>query len=259
MKKTNAPRLLLVAASLLTVTAAFAQTKPDGLWRGAGGAALAITSGNSEATALNLNADMAVATAADKISLGGAYNYGKSKAAGVTSTTADKWNAYGQYDYNLSAQTFLFGKLGLEADKLTHLDLRTTVAGGVGYKLIDTKELSFNLFGGAAYSSDSYGVTQTIGGTVGKHFSRTSLFVGEESAHQLSASTSFKQRLEFYPGITGDKAKIAKFTAGLAVAMSSTMNLTVGLTDNYNSAPPAGSKKNDMGLFTGINVKLGSL
>ncbi len=257
------PRLLRVAASLLiafsTATTVCAQTKPDGLWRGAGGAALAITAGNSETTALNLNADMNVATAADKISLGGAYNYGKSKAAGVTSTTADKWNAYGQYDVNLSAQTFVFGKLALEADKLTRLDLRTTVAAGVGYKLIDTQALSFNLFGGAAYSRDSYGVPQSIGGIAGKHFSRTSLFVGEESAHQLSASTTFKQRLEFYPGLTGDKAKIAKFSAGLAVAMSSTLNLTVGLTDAYNSAPPAGSKKNDMGLFTGINVKLGSL
>ncbi len=256
---TATPRLLLIAAGLFAITPAHAETTPDGLWRGAGGAALAITSGNSEATTLNLNADMAVATAADKLSLGGAYNYGKSKAAGLTSTTADKWNAYGQYDYNLSAKTFVFGKLGLEADKLTHLDLRATVAGGLGYKLIDTKELSFSLFGGAAHSRDSYGVTQTIGTTTGKHFSRTSLYLGEESAHQLSATTSFKQRLEFYPGLSGDKAKIAKFSAGLAVAMSSMMNLTVGLTDSYNSAPPAGTKKNDVGLFTGINVKLGSL
>ncbi len=259
MTHSYTPRLLLIAAGILTLTAAHAQTKPDGLWRGAGGAALAITSGNSDATTMNLNVDMAVATAADKISLGGAYNYGKSKAAGVTSTTADKWNAYGQYDYNLNSKIYAFGKLGMEADKLTHLDLRSTVAGGLGYKLIDTQELSFNVFGGAAYSTDSYGVTQTIGSRTGKHFSRTSLFVGEESAHQLSAAASFKQRLEFYPGLTGDKAKIAKFSAGLAVAMSSTMNLTVGLTDAYNSAPPAGSKKNDLGFFTGINVKLGSL
>jgi len=82
--------------------------------------------------------------------------------------------------------------------------------------------------------------------------------VGEESSHVLSATTTFKQRLEFYPGLSGDKAKIAKFTAGLAVAMSSTLNLTAGLTDSYNSAPPAGNKKNDLGIFTGINVKLGA-
>jgi len=259
MKKNTLARMMLAVAGAAACTAVLADPpKNDGQWRGAGGAALAINSGNSDNSALNVNVDMAAATAADKVSLGGAYNYGKSKVGGVSSTTSDKWNVYGQYDYNLSAQTFVFGKVAFEGDKLTDLDLRSTVAGGLGYKLIDTKELSFNLFGGAAYSSDQYKKNQTIGSTTGKHFSRSSLFVGEESNHVLSASTTFKQRLEFYPGLSGDKAKIAKFTAGLAVAMSSTLNLTVGLTDSYNSAPPAGNKKNDLGLFTGINVKLGA-
>ena len=42
------------------------------------------------------------------------------------------------------------------------------------------------------------------------------------------------------------------------VAMSGTMSLTVGLTDSYNSKPPAGSKKNDVAVFTGLNVKFGA-
>jgi putative salt-induced outer membrane protein len=108
------------------------------------------------------------------------------------------------------------------------------------------------------YSTDKYKETQTIGSDTGKSFSRSSLFLGEESTHQLSASTAFKQRLELYPGITGDKAKIAKFSAGLAVAMSSTLSLNVGLTDNFNNTPPAGQKKNDLGIFTGVNLKLGA-
>ena len=55
-----------------------------------------------------------------------------------------------------------------------------------------------------------------------------------------------------------NKPMLAKFDAGLAVAMSGTMNLTVGLTATYNSKPPAGMKSNDFGLFTGINVKFGA-
>jgi putative salt-induced outer membrane protein len=258
-KNVMQPHLALLAAAVFVSTAALAEPpKNDGLWRGAGGAALAINSGNTDNSALNMNVDMAATTAADKVSLGGAYNYGKSKVGGVSSTTSDKWNTYGQYDYNLNAKTFVFGKVAFEGDKLSNLDLRATLAGGLGYKVIDTKELSFNLFGGAAYSADQYKLNQTIGSKTSKHFSRSSLFVGEESSHVLSATTTFKQRLEFYPGLSGDKAKIAKFTAGLAVAMSSTLNLTAGLTDSYNSAPPAGNKKNDLGIFTGINVKLGA-
>jgi putative salt-induced outer membrane protein len=238
--------------------AAHAQVKTDGLWRGTAGAALAVSSGNTSSQTLAANVDMVTATAADKITLGGGINYGSSKVAGKNTTTANKWAAAGQYDYNLSPKVFVFGKLGLEGDELSDLSMRSTLAGGVGYKLVDSKEMSFSVFGGAGYSTDKYDINKTIGGKTAKSFSRASLMLGEESSHQLSPTTSFKQRLELYPGLSGDKAMIAKFTAGLGVAMSSTMNLTVGLSNNYNSKAAAGTKKNDAGLFMGVNVKLGA-
>jgi putative salt-induced outer membrane protein len=252
-------RLTLVTLACLATTAAHAQIKTDGQWRGAGGAAFAATSGNSNSTAMSINADMARATTADKISFGANSNYARSKVDGKTSTTANKWSGFGQYDYNLSPRLFAFGKLGLEGDELTDLALRTSLAAGLGYKVIDTKETAFSVFGGAGYTVDQYDTAQTIGSKTGKSFSRASVFLGEESSHTLSASTTFKQRLELYPGISGDKAMLAKFSAGLGVAISSTLNMTVGLVDTYNSKPPVGTKKNDLGVFTGINIKFGAM
>lgn len=255
------PRTAVSAASLLLLAgAAWAQTPPpaDGQWRGTGGAAVSATSGNSSTQAVLLNAEMARATAADKITLGGAINYGRSKADGVTSTTANKWNGAGQYDFNLSPALFAFGKLGLEGDQLTDLSLRSTLAGGLGYKLIDTPDLKFTLSGGLGYSTDRYDALKTIGGKTAKGFSRASLYLAEESEHQLSKTTSFKQRLELFPGVSGDKAMLARFSAGLGVAMSGTMSLSLGVTSTYNSKPAAGSKKNDLGVFTGLNLKFGA-
>jgi putative salt-induced outer membrane protein len=203
---------------------------------------------------------MARATERDKITLGGMINYAKSEdAAGVSETTANKWAANGQYDYNLTQRIFVFGKLGLEADRLIDLKLRTSLAVGPGYHVIQTPDTTFDVFGGVGYITDKYRVTQTIGGETDTRFDRFTLMVGEESSHRLSETTSFKQRLEVYPGLSGDKAVIAKFNAGLGVAMSSTLSLTVGLIDTYNSKPPAGLKKNDLGVFTGVSVKLGAL
>ncbi len=253
------PVSLLGLALLAAVPAARADDKTDGLWRGNGAAAFSYTSGNTSSRALLLSVDAVRATTADKITLGANANYGRSRAAnGVNETTANKWSAGGQYDFNLSPRVYAFGKLGLEGDKLSDLDLRGLLAGGLGYKLISTPETSFDLLAGIAYTSDRYGDPQTIGDKTGTRFSRTSLMLGEASSHQLSSTVTFKQRLELYPGFTGDKAKLAKFTAGLGVAMSSTMQLTVGLIDNYNNKPPAGQKKNDVGVFTGINVKFGA-
>lgn len=251
----RAPMAALTLA--LLASTAHAQAPTDGRWRGTGGAALAMTAGNSETTAFNLSTDLAAVTTVDKTAVGGAYAYGRSKVAGTNTTTADKWNVYGQYDRNLSSALFAFGKVSFEADKIVKLNLRSGLAGGLGYKLIDTKTHTFSVFGGAAYTADRYDALQTIGGVAGTRFNRTSAYLGEESSHVLSPTTTFKQRLEVLPGLSGDKANLAKFTSTLAVAMSSTMSLTVSVTNNYNSEPPLGRKKNDTGLFTGINVKLG--
>jgi putative salt-induced outer membrane protein len=133
------------------------------------------------------------------------------------------------------------------------------VALGVGHKFVDEPNALFSVFGGAGYTTDRYREPQTIDDRTGTRFSRTSLLLGEETSHNLTASTSFKQRLEVYPGLSGDEAKIVKFNANLAVAISQTLNLTVGFNGVYNSNPPDGQRKSDAALFTGINVKFGAL
>lgn len=252
------PTICLLAGLAAASGSVHAQIKTDGLWRGSGGLALSATSGNNRSNSLQLNADALRATAADKITLGAAANYASNKNSGTKETTSNKWSLFGQYDLNLTPRLFAFGRLGLDGDELIDLNLRTGVAAGLGYKLVDTKESSFEVFGGIGYTTDKYDVAKTIGSKTGTTFSRTSVYLGEASSHQLSASTSFKQRLDLYPGLTGDKAKLAKFTAGLTVAMSSTLGLSVGVVDTYNSKPPMGAKKNDFGVFTGVTVKFGA-
>lgn len=247
--------------ALVSIGCAFsanAQVKTDNQWRGSGGLAAAYTSGNSDTSSLALTGDLSKATLADKISFGGSYNYARSKADEVRTTTADKWSLLGQYDYNLSQRTYAFGKLGFDGDKVIDLTLRAAVGAGVGYKVIDTDTTSFNVFTGLGYSRDKYDSIQTINGRADDHFSRASLLFGEESSHKLSDTTSFKQRLEYAPGYTGDKAQIARFTAGLSVSMTKALALTVGLVDTYNSKPGIGREKNDLGVLTGISYRLGA-
>lgn len=144
----------LVALLCAVSNGAMAQSRADGLWRGSGGASLSASSGNTTASSLLLNADAARETGRDKISLGGMINYAKGRIAGVDQTTANKWAGHGEYDYNLSPQTFVFGKLGLEADKVIDLSLRSSLAGGMGYKIVNTEQMTFELFGGLGYTTD---------------------------------------------------------------------------------------------------------
>lgn len=229
----------------------------DGLWRGNAGAAMSATSGNTNSRSILLKVDMSRASASDKVSLGGNVNYAHNEVDGVGQTTSNKIGAFGQYDFNLTQRLFAFGKLALDRDELTDLALRSSVAAGLGYKLVDTSALRWSVFGGVGYTADRYRIEKTIRDDTGLRFERGNLLLAEESVHEISPTVNFKQRLEVLPGVSGDKATLLKFTADVGVAINSTLSLTVGLIDTYDNRPPNGQKQNDLSLFTGINLKLG--
>jgi putative salt-induced outer membrane protein len=249
----------LVPCALLCAAAgsAWAQAQADGQWRGLAGASFSSTSGNSSTNNLLLNIDMARQTERDKISTSAMVNYGSSKIDGVKTTTTDKWGLNGQYDYNLTPKFYVFGKLGLDADKVVNLSLRRTVGTGLGYKVINEANTTFDVFAGVANTHSRYSSTQVIDGVPGTRFSTNSGLLGEESTHKLTDTVFFKQRVELYPRLSGDGGTLAKATANLGVSLSQAISLNVGLTNNYNSAPATGLKKNDTSLFTGLSVKLG--
>jgi len=231
--------------------------KKDGQWRGLIGASLALTAGNSETNALLLNMDVARQTAHTKIAVQGFMNRASSRANDEVQTTSNKWGLATQYDSDLSNRWFAFGKLGFDGDRLIDLTLRTTVAAGVGYHLIDTNEQSLNVFGGASYIDRRYRADQVINDRTARHFSSPGAILGEESTHQLNERVSLKQRLEVYPDFSPDHAHLARFNGALNVSMSQKLSLSVGLLSTYNQQVPPGIKKTDTSLFTGINVKLG--
>lgn len=244
----------VAALAVLTATQAHAE---NGAWEGVAGASLATTSGNSSSTNLLLNLDLAMTTPQDKTSVNAYINEGKSKSNGVTSTTSGKAGLGGQYDYNISDSFFGFGKLSFERDRVIDLTLRTSIATGVGLHVIQEPETTFDVLGGVGYTDARYHVVQTIGGETDKRFNSVGLFLGEESTHKLSDTVFAKQRLEYYPGLTGVKAQLLKFNASLSVAMTKSTALTVGLVDTYNSKVAAGQKKNDLTLTTGVSMTLG--
>jgi putative salt-induced outer membrane protein len=236
---------------------AWAQAQTDGQWRGLTGASFSATSGNSTTNNILLNIDMARQTQIDKISAGAMINYGTGKVDGVKKTITHKWGVNGQYDYNLTSQLYVFGKLGLEGDKIIDLSLRRTLGTGLGYKVINEPNNTLDVFAGLANTHSKYKTNQVIDGVSGTTFSTNSALLGEESTHKLSETLFFKQRVELYPRISGDGGTLAKASANLGVSLNSAISLNVGITDNYNSAPAAGLKKNDLSLFTGLSVKLG--
>lgn len=247
---------LLLATLAISCNVLAADAKPDGKWRGSGGAAASISSGNTRSDTVNFTADGAKETTQDKLSLYSQMLRSHSESAGVKSTTANQWKLGTRYDYNISAMTFGFGGLDFSSDELQSLTMRSVVSTGLGHHLVKTSEDMFDVFGGISYRADRYispGVM--IDKQLKTRFNTAELLLGEESNHKLTENTTFKQRLAINPNLGSSKGYRATFDAALLVAINKTMSLTVSVQDRYNSVAVAPVQKNDFTLFTGVNVK----
>ena len=228
-----------------------ATLKTDGKMRVALGLGASVSSGNSRTSNFSLTAQGVRATAQDKTTVYGSALY--ARAAGITS--AEQLRAGGRYDYNLGANTFAFGTADLERDKLANLSLRGVFGAGAGLHVINTPATTFDVYGGLAYNADKYVTATVIDGQSRSSYGYAALLLGEESQHRLTDTTSVWQRLTVYPNLRNRGEFRANFASGLSVAMSSAMNLNVGLGYAFNSDPGLGRKKGDTLLTTGVSVK----
>ncbi|QPF74750.1 DUF481 domain-containing protein [Roseateles sp. DAIF2] len=228
-----------------------AELTRDGAIRATVGLAASLASGNSSASNLNLNADLVRATDTDKVSLYGRVQRAKANRA----TTDEQLRAGLRYDHDLSPRTFVYVGGELEHNRLANLDHRRQFGGGLGYHLIRNEAHSFDLFGGLSHTRDKYLNPALIDGEVRDAFAYASVMLGQESTHQISPSTSAKQRLMLQPNLKSRGEYRANWDADIAVAINSTLSLTVGVAVTHNSEPSPGRKPTDTLLTTGIAVK----
>lgn len=228
-----------------------ATVKPDGQWRAALGLGASASSGNTKSGNLSLNGEAVRATDLNKTSLYANAQYARS--GGVA--TSEQVRLGGRYDHNLGARLFAFGGLDFERNKFSNLKLRSQVSGGLGWHVIKSPDLTWDVFGGLGYTTDKYMDATLIDGATRTSYDYATLLLGEESTHRITETTSFKQRLVVMPNLKNSGEFRANWDAGLAVAMSKTMNLNVGVAVAHNSEPGPGRKTTDTLLTTGVSVK----
>lgn len=256
MNRTQA-RVLLAAALMggaVTSAPAWAQVtlKPDGQWRHAIGLGLSYASGNSESSTLTLNADGVRQTGYDKWSY-----YGKAlRAESDDETTGDQIGLGTRYERDINGRVFGFGQADYLRDRPANLSRRGSVGGGLGYHVFKTDTLTWDVFGGVGYTHDRYIEPTDVGGAMRTTWGYTELLVGEESNHQISDSTTFRQRFVIYPNMSESGEFRAQLDADLSVAINERMSLTATLTYRYNSDPGAGFEKDDLLFVTGISAKI---
>ncbi len=228
-----------------------ATVKPDGQFRSVVGLGASASSGNADATHLSITGDGVRATERDKTTVYGNLQYARTEGE----TTAEQLRLGGRQDRNLAGDLFVFGGLDFERNRFSNLRLRSQLSGGPGWHVIKSPATTFDVFGGLAYTNDSYFDAMLIDGRSRRSYGYMGLLLGEESTHKLSATTSAKQRLTVLPNLSNSGEWRASWNGGIAVAMTNVLSLTVGLTVAYNGELGPGRKKTDTLFTTGLSVR----
>jgi putative salt-induced outer membrane protein YdiY len=162
-----------------------------------------------------------------------------------------------RYDRNLNPKVFVFGAADFQANALQFLDLRGVYGGGFGYHAIASDATTLNLLGGINFTHETYSNGALISPGVFASYGVTNKFaaltLGEELLHKLGKSTVITQNLYFYPNLQDTGEYRGTFNLGTVTKISKSFGWQNQFGDIYVSNPPAGAKKNDIVITTGLN------
>ena len=165
-------------------------------------------------------------------------------------TTASAIRGGTRYDLNLNEKIFAFGQLDLEHDRFQDLDLRTVLAGGVGFHMAKNGRTTFDLMGGGSFDHEAFiaGLTR----------SEAEILAGEALSFKASKSTTFTEALQFFPNFTDTGEYRFTFDAGVITTINKWLSWQTTYSNRFLSNPPLGIKKNDVLLTTGLRLNFGN-
>jgi putative salt-induced outer membrane protein YdiY len=215
-------------------------------WAGGANVGFALTRGNSETKNLSLAFTADRKTLTDDVALYANTVYATNDLPGATpSTTASTNQGGARYSRNFTARLFGYGSADFQTDALQDLNLRSVLGGGLGYHAIKTDRTTLDFLVGPNYTRENYT-------TITNNF--VALTLGEDFSHKLRASTLVTEKLYFFPDMNDTSQYRVAFNLGAVTKISKWLGWQNAFGDIFVTNPPAGAKKNDIILTTGLNV-----
>jgi putative salt-induced outer membrane protein len=216
------------------------------LWTGNLDLGLAASQGNSNTESNTLAATANRSTTRDKIIV--TYNsiFASNDTTGKQITTANSKRGGIEYNLNLNPKAFIFGVVDLESDQFQSLDLRFAPAGGGGYHAIHTDPTQLDLQFGASANREFF--------STGLNRTSAEVLLGEEFTHKFNATSSFHQKLVFYPNMSNSGAYRINYDMNWVTAVRKWFSWQVTISDRFLSNPVPGRKENDILFSTGARL-----
>ena len=233
-----------VIGTLLVVQAdARADDLPPG-WSGKGQAGYVMSRGNSVTDAANVKVDVNLVRQDWKYALELDGLLGRN--SGITS--AERWDARLQSDYQITAHLFSFGALAYQDDRFSGFQYQLSGSGGLGYRFFDSDTTKLSAQLGVGYRAlrpeillkdDAGRVIQRIPQPTQSEVVGTA---GIDFMHQFNASTRVLDKLIIESGSSNTSIRN---DLSLEVKMNSKLSLAAGVSVLENTNPPAPLQRTD--------------
>jgi putative salt-induced outer membrane protein YdiY len=227
-------------------------------WTGGANVGFSVARGNSETENLALAFNAVHTSANDKWTFY-ATSVDTTNALVTPSTVANLETGGLRYDHNLNARIFLFAAADYMANALQFLDLRSIYSGGPGVHAIKNAKTTLDVFGGLAYTHETYSNGPPVPGTpffvsYGMTNRFLALTLGDQLTTQLGKSTALTESANFLPDLQHTGQYQALVNIGTVTKLNKVLGWQNQFNDIYVSNPPTGTKTNDVIFTTGLNL-----
>ena len=218
---------------------------PPPAWSGSLGAGLAVTSGNTDTSTLNVSFDVASRPKMRHVFKAEAlYLRGEED----DELNVDRFGAKARHEYNFRPKVFLFGQLEYLRDPFKDIDYLVAPTAGVGYKVFDTEDLQLAFDGGLGmkWEKSTADGSNTDGAVA----------AGQRFLRKLSKNATFTQSIAALWAMDDFGDALYTFKIGLAAGVTQRLQLKFELVDLYKTKPlEATIEKNDVSIVTAIAYK----
>ena len=258
----EAPRSSITLLRSPAEQAAYEKSLHPGLlegWNGGLNLGFALTRGNSQTKNLSIAFNAVRKGFHDKLTLytNQVYATNDKPVPPLTTgvTTANAIGGGARYDHDFAPRVFGFVNGDFYHDALQFLDLRSTLGGGIGLHAIKSDATTLDLLAGANYTHESYAAFTDSSGNPVDSISRSfaALTLGDAFTHKVGKGTLITQNFFFFPDMSDTSQYRGTFNFGTVTKLNKWLGWQNSFADVYVSNPPAGTKKNDLQLTTGVS------
>ena len=234
--------------TLLIAAPALAQAQPappHKIWDVTVSAGVAATKGNSDTSQFNAAYDLVYDPETKNVVKTNALFLRGSTEGEVS---AERFLLNARDEYKIAPRAYVFGQNLYLRDKFKSITYLDALTGGVGYKVVDASRTKLDVDGslGGVWEKNVALALKKSGAVV----------AGEKLQHQLSATTTLTQSLGALWKTNDAEDALYTFGAGVAVAVSTRVQLKFEVLEVYKNKPPvAGVKKSDVATVIAIVFK----